>query len=151
MKNKEDQEFITSQISRRLEQLRTFSQETQGIKSWSEYLRIGLGMTLEQLAKRLGVSQSTVSAAEKSEKEKRITLKKLEALAEALECDLVYAFIPRKKLEDIIDDKAAEKTLVTISRADKHMGLEDQKVIFQNDKKLEILKEKTKFSKHLWD
>ena len=69
MKTPKEQKLITKQVSRRLEELRDLSAKTKGINSWIEYVRAGLGMTLEQLAQRVGVSQATLSGSIKSEKE----------------------------------------------------------------------------------
>lgn len=147
----QEQKLITKQISRRLEEISAFKVSSLGIKSWSEYIRQGLGMTVSQLAKRLNCAQSTTSQAEKLEKEGRITINKLREMADALNCDLVYAFVPRKKLEDIIEDQATKKVLETMELAETHMSLEDQKVTIEKEERLAELKEEKKYSKHLWD
>jgi DNA-binding Xre family transcriptional regulator len=63
---------------------------------WIAEIRSLLLMTSSQLARRVGVSQSVISNLQKSEREKTITLKSLEKVANALECELVYVLIPKK-------------------------------------------------------
>lgn len=43
---------------------------------------------------------------EKHEAEGKIILATLSKLAEAMDCELVYAFVPEKKVEDILWDTA---------------------------------------------
>ena len=141
---------IRKQISRRLEDLREFKNLTVGISSWSRYVREGLGMTLAQLAKRVGVAHSTMSEAEGRECDGNITLNKLKQVADALNCDLVYAFIPRKKLDDLVYDQAHMKAKYSISTSTTHMELEDQKVETDEARLKEIIEDKM-YSKYLWD
>jgi predicted DNA-binding mobile mystery protein A len=69
-------------------------------------MRDALGMTTRQLALRMGVSQSAVSQLERSEIADGIRLESLRRAAEALECDLVYALVPRTTLERTMRDRA---------------------------------------------
>ena len=45
-----------------------------------------------------------------------------------MECDFIYAFVPRKKIKLLIKEKALEKAKQILTRADTHMSLENQKV-----------------------
>lgn len=146
-----EQKLITKQISRRLEGIREVSAKAKGITSWIDYVRAGLGMTLSQLADRVGVTQATISGSIKSEKEGRITLKNLKEIANAMECDLVYEFVPRKKLEDIIYAQALKKTAQLMAEADSHMALEDQQVTLDREERLRELAADNIYSKYLWD
>lgn len=151
MKSQKEQKIITKQVSKRLEALRPLLLEAKGIPSWIEYVRLGLGMSLTQLAQRLGVAQSSLSSSVKLEKEGRITINKLKEIADAMECELVYGFVPRKKLDDIIHDQAVKKTLYLMDETETHMSLEDQKVkIDKNDRIDELVQERI-YSKYLWD
>jgi predicted DNA-binding mobile mystery protein A len=92
-------------------------------------VREALGMTTAQLARRLEISQPSAVGLENSEASKAITLKTLERAASALDCTLVYALVPRKPLEDLVQErarKAALKRLRTISHS---MALENQRVL----------------------
>ena len=55
-------------------------------------------LSTTQLAHRLGVQQSTVVRLEQSEKRGAVTLNSLRKAAEALGCELVYAFVPNKSV-----------------------------------------------------
>jgi predicted DNA-binding mobile mystery protein A len=151
MKPAKEQKIISKQISRRLEELRSFKSQARGINSWIDYVRLGLGMSLSQLAERIGVAQSSLSGSIKLEKEGRITISKLKEVANAMECDLVYSFVPRKKIEDLMRDQAIKKTTELMDLAETHMSLEDQKVNLDKNERMKDLVEEKIFSKHLWD
>src|SRR5215212_1792829 len=68
---------------------------------WIREIRSALGMSAAQLAHRLGVGQSTVAKLEKSEAEATISLQSLRKVAEAMDCTLVYAFVPRNTLQSV--------------------------------------------------
>jgi predicted DNA-binding mobile mystery protein A len=75
-------------------------------KGWIRAIREGLGMTATQLAKRLSVTQATLSTLEASEARGTIQLATLHRVAEAMNCTLVYAFVPAEPLEKIVQDRA---------------------------------------------
>lgn len=76
---------------------------------WIAEIRKALMMTSVQLAKRLGIDQSTLSRLEKSEVKNTIRLESLEKAANALNCELRYVFIPRKSLEKTWFAQAEQK------------------------------------------
>ncbi len=151
MKSPQNQKLITRQVSKRLEALRTLMNESKGIPSWIDYVRQGLGMSLTQLATKLGIAQSSLSSSVKLEKEGRITINKLKEIADAMECDLVYGFVPRKKIEDIIRDQAVKKTIELMDETENQMSLEDQKVNLDKNERLKDLVDERIYSKYLWD
>lgn len=151
MKTPQEQKIITKQVSRRLEEMRPLKLHTKGISSWIEYVRLGLGMSLSQLAARVGVAQSSLSGSIKLEKEGRISIKKLKEIAEAMDCELVYGFVPRSKIEDMMREQATKKTSELMDQAETHMGLEDQKVTLDKKERMKDLVEERIFSKYLWD
>ena len=118
--------LITRQISTKLEQLKDSFNTVRGINSWSKYIREALGMSGGQLAKRLGLAANSLSSLETREIEDRLTLGKIKELANALEGEFVYAFIPKKPLEEVIHQQAKFKALESLSSSDTHMQLEDQ-------------------------
>ncbi|MBI3429073.1 MAG: mobile mystery protein A [Actinobacteria bacterium] len=94
---------------------------------WIRSIRESLQMSQAQLAVRLGVSQRTVHAMEISEVEGRIQVESLKRAADALNCDLAYALIPRRSLEETIRSRArslAKEQMVAINQT---MLLEDQR------------------------
>ena len=151
MKKPKEQKLIRRQVSRNLEALKQELEVVRGIKSWSEYMRLALGMTVSQLAKRLGLKQPAVSGLEKREIEGRLSINNLKKIANAMDCDLVYAFIPRQPVEKIVYDQAKMKVTQSMERAETHMELEDQKVLLDKNERMEDLIEEKIYSKYLWD
>lgn len=151
MKKLKEQKLIRNQISRKLAEIGEILKLVNGIDSWSRYLRKALGMSVSQFAQRLGVTQSSASGMEKREVEGTLTINKLRQMADAVECDLVYAFVPRDSLEKIIINQAKKKALRSIELSDTHMALEDQKVKLKMEERIKELIEEKMYSKYLWD
>ena len=80
-------------MDRRLDALRKWP-STRPPRGWLRAIRDALGMTMQQYAGRLGVSQPRIIALEKSEVEDTVTLGTLRRAAAALDCQLVYAVVP---------------------------------------------------------
>ena len=95
---------------------------------WIRPIREALGMTTGQFAKRLGVSQPRVAALEKAEADGVVSLKSLRKAAEALECDFVYALVPKRPLEQVVKDRARHVAERQLARTDQTMRLENQAV-----------------------
>jgi predicted DNA-binding mobile mystery protein A len=95
---------------------------------WIKTIREALGMTAVALARQLNVRSSTVHKLEKSEADDSISLASLRKVAEALNCELHYALVPRTSLETKLRNQAklvARKNLFPVSHS---MALEDQSV-----------------------
>lgn len=97
-------------------------------RGWIRELRAALGMTAEQLAARMQISQSTLTALEQSEAEERITLKSLQKAARALDCELVYALVPVVPLEDMLRSRLHHVAKERLERTAHTMTLEGQTV-----------------------
>lgn len=95
-------------------------------RGWLRAVRQALGMTTRQLASAVGVSQAAVMDAERSEARGDITLTTLRRYAEALDCELVYALVPRQPLEDMIEQRADLIARDHVSRVRHSMALENQ-------------------------
>ena len=85
-------------------------------------------MTTAQLAKRLRMKQPSIVAIEQSEAKGSIELATLRRVAEALDCTVVYAFVPNKPLEAAIRDRARAFMRRRRGPVEHSMLLEDQKV-----------------------
>ena len=83
-------------------------------------------MTAVQLARRLGVTQATLSALEASEARGSIQLATLRRAAEAMHCALVYVLVPNEPLEKTVRDRAREIAVEQMRLVDHTMLLEDQ-------------------------
>jgi predicted DNA-binding mobile mystery protein A len=93
---------------------------------WTKAIRESLGISTAQLAERLGVSQPSVIDLERREAGERITLASLKRAAEALECTLVYALVPKAPLEEMVRDAARRAAEAELAASLHSMGLEDQ-------------------------
>ena len=95
---------------------------------WLRAIREVLGMTTTQFSTRLGVSQSRVVAMERAEQTGSLTMKNLARAAKALDCELVYALVPRHSLQAMIDKRINQKATATIGAISHSMMFEDQEV-----------------------
>lgn len=123
-----DREKARKALDKRLNSLRNPEMFAMPPRGWIKAIREALGMTTRQFARRMGVSQPRAVAIEKAEPEQSITLETLERAAHALDCQLVYALVPRHSLEQTVKDRAldvARRRLISTSHS---MTLEDQAV-----------------------
>jgi predicted DNA-binding mobile mystery protein A len=95
-------------------------------KGWIRAIRDAIGMSGVQLAARLGVRPQTVDSIEKSEAAGSIQLGTLRRAAEALDCTLVYALVPRTSLEDAVERRARKIAIRHLQRVAHTMRLEAQ-------------------------
>jgi predicted DNA-binding mobile mystery protein A len=125
--------------------------QSQPVRGWIKAIREALGMTAEQLAKRLGVKQPSVVALEQSEAKGAIELATLRRVAEALGCTLVYALVPNKPLEQTVRERARLFARRRREPIEHSMALEDQKVQHKETEALidEILRETN--PRRFWD
>jgi len=72
------------------------------------------------------VTRARISQAELSETEGSMTLKQLQRLAESMECDLVYAIVPKTSVDNILENRAKQKAAKIVRNASVHMSLEAQ-------------------------
>jgi predicted DNA-binding mobile mystery protein A len=94
--------------------------------NWFQIIRESLGMSTRYLAKKMGITHGRVAQLQKAESNGSITLRNLQKLANSLECEMIYAFVPQKSLEDIIETKAKEIAKECINRVAHSMSLEQQ-------------------------
>jgi predicted DNA-binding mobile mystery protein A len=83
-------------------------------------------MSGQQLAARLEVRQQTVETIEKSETAGTVQLKTLRRAAEALDCALVYALVPKNSLDDAVNSRARKIAIRHLDRVAHTMRLEAQ-------------------------
>lgn len=93
---------------------------------WIRAIRQGLGMNAAQLADRMQVSQPRIIAMEHSEAMGAVTLKTLQRAAEALNCTLVYALVPKEPLEQVVHNRALNVAAERIANVEHTMRLENQ-------------------------
>lgn len=116
------------QLDKRLNSLRNKDSFARPPRGWIKAIREALGMTTAQLGQRIGVSQPRAVAIEQAEKTGTITLDSLERAARALDCELVYALVPRKPLEELAEERALTLAKRRLASTHHSMALEDQGV-----------------------
>jgi predicted DNA-binding mobile mystery protein A len=121
-------------LDERLTSLKPESRFAVPPKGWIRAIREAIGMTGAQFAARLGVKPPSVVDLEKSEATGSMQLRTLRRAAAALDCQLVYALVPRTSLQQAVDERARRIALAAIERVAHTMALEDQAV---NDPDLE--------------
>lgn len=97
---------------------------------WVKTLRETLSISVAQLAARLGLSRSRISQLENAEIQDAVTLRTLREVANAMECELVYAIVPKghTTLENIIKSRAEQLAKERVERVAHSMSLEEQTI-----------------------
>ncbi len=104
-------------------------------QGWLLSLRTALGMSMAEVAGRVGVSRSAIYQAEKQELSSSITLKQMQKLAQAMGGRFVYAVVPETTVESIIHQQAQKKAMALVRNASEHMALENQALTTEENKK----------------
>lgn len=96
-------------------------------EGWIATVRKALGMSGPQLAKRLGLTRARISQMERAETHGGISLKSMQAAAEAMNCRFVYAIVPASgSIGTLLQQRALKKAEEVVKRAAQHMALENQ-------------------------
>ncbi len=143
------------QIDSKLKTLKTLENLKIPSIGWLKELRLALGMSLTQFSRRLSLSPQGGKEIENREVERNITLKSLDRAAEALDCKVIYAIVPKEgSLKKIVDSKILELSKSIVERGNLSMELEGQKLTKRSlkqailDKKEEL---SFRFPKAIWD
>ena len=126
--NKQFRDLQTQQMDALLETWRTAQLSARPRSGWVRAIRESLGMSAAAFARRLGMTPVGVRKLESAEASDAITLASLRKLAQALDCELQYALVPRNSLLQQVRDRAeivARERLRPIAHS---MALEDQAV-----------------------
>ena len=122
---------------------------------WIKAIRTALGMSMQQLASRLNITKQGVMDIERREKDGSITIKSLRNVANAMDMQLVYGFVPNGgSLEALIEKRARELATRIVMRTAATMQLEDQSV--SKERIEEAIQQRTlslchEMPKILWD
>ncbi|MEO8029618.1 MAG: mobile mystery protein A [Gemmatimonadota bacterium] len=117
--------LVQKQVERRLEPWHKLRNQMPGT-GWLSTIRQALGMSATQLGERIGMTRQGVADLERREREESATLAVLRKAAEGMNCDLVYAIVPRASLADLRRKQATDSAAREIGRVAHTMGLEDQ-------------------------
>jgi len=122
---------------------------------WVRTLRAALNMSAEQLANRLGLTRSRITQLENAEIHDAVTIRTMKEVANAMECEFVYAIVPKNNssLEAIIKARAEQVANEKVNRVAHSMSLEAQSV---DNEALKMQKNEltekltTRLNKKLW-
>lgn len=116
----------TQQIDKALQPLRA-AKLPRPPKGWIRAMREAMGVSASELARRLDANRSLASQQERAEMDDRITLRSLRSCASALDCDLVYVFVPRETtIEETLAARARAAASKAVHRVEHSMALENQ-------------------------
>ncbi len=113
-------------LEARLAPLRDNTISARPPKGWVRALRDAIGMTAAELGRRIGVSQAQASQFEQGEVDGSITLRSLRGVAEAMDCELVYALVPRRPLDEMLMSEAVKVAERQLRSTHHTMTLENQ-------------------------
>ena len=95
---------------------------------WIRAVRDALGMSQAALASRLGITQGAVAQLEHAEIRGGITIAKLNGVATALDCRLVYALAPTSSLQETVERRALVTAEQQVGYVSQTMALEGQDI-----------------------
>ncbi len=143
------------QLTHKMTAFASLSQIAMPPTGWIKAIRLALGMSMQQLGRKMGITKQSVLDMEQREKDGAVTLKALREAATALDMQLVYGFVPRDgTLDALIERKAKELAVQLVMRTSQSMKLEEQE---NNKLRIErAIQEKTQALKQempkvLWD
>jgi len=150
------QNLIIQQLDKKFEKIQSVSNSLMvPSNGWINTLRKTLNISLKQLGKKLNVSSQNINQFEQREKDGSISLQKLKDVAEALDMNFVYTFIPKDgSLEKLIEKHSYKLAEEIVKRTSHSMKLEDQENTEERIRKaIEDRAEKIKneLPKYLWD
>lgn len=118
---------------------------------WVRAVREALGMSATELGQRMGITRRRVAAIETEELIGAMKLATLQRAAEAMDCRLVYAFVPKAPLEELVQARAREKAEGIVRNVSHHMRLEEQGVGAEGERReVDRLAERLADQRGLW-
>jgi predicted DNA-binding mobile mystery protein A len=115
------------QLNEKMDQLNGMQHVIVPPIGWIKAIRNGIGMSMEQLGKKLSITKQGVMDIEKREKKGAITIKSMQEIAKAMDTQFIYGFVPNAdSLEQMIENRALEIATKIVERTSTSMKLEDQ-------------------------
>ncbi len=118
--------LMQEQIQKKINNFAEGLNQSIPTSGWIRTIRQALGMSSYILADRLGCDRSNVTAMEKREQQRTISLETLEQVAQAMNCKLVYSFVPLESLDKIFEKQARVIARQRIEEVNYSMKLEAQ-------------------------
>jgi predicted DNA-binding mobile mystery protein A len=128
--------LIREQLEIKLQVFKPLANTRPPQKGWIRAIRDALGMTAKQLASKMGISQQAVARIEKDESDGAVTIKTMQRIAEALDCNFVYGFAPRVSLNTTIRNQAHKVAGRRLAQVNQTMVLEAQSLNRDENKKV---------------
>ncbi len=123
----EFRELRIKQLERALVPFQAAASIPRPYKGWVRAIRQAVGLSSNDLAAKMGTSRQLIIQQENAESQDRITLRTLRALAHALDCDLVYALVPRSgSLPALAASQARNRARNNVIGVEHSMALESQ-------------------------
>lgn len=147
--------LIQKQMDELIQSLVSGKQNARTSAGWIQSARLALGMSLRQLAERVGVSVSALTNFEKREQADSVSLSTLKKAANAMDMELVYYFKPKDgSIKNAVEKQARKKAQEILNQSNQTMKLEDQETNSSSQKlELERLTKDimSKMPQNLWD
>ncbi len=124
-----------SQLDRSFMDLKTLNLRTPK-KGWLKEVRESLGMSMKDLAERLGTIKQRIERIEKDEVAAKVTLETMRKTAAAMNCDFIYFVVPKNSLEETLKDQALRTAQKILKQVGKTMALEAQGTSNLSQKKM---------------
>lgn len=132
--DKQFRDLQLQQMDALLETWRAEQLSARPRSGWVRAIRESLGMSAAAFARRLGMTPVGVRKLESAEASDAITLASLRKLAQALDCELQYALVPRTSLVQQVKDRAETVARERLRPIAHSMALEDQALQGQQNK-----------------
>jgi predicted DNA-binding mobile mystery protein A len=118
------------------DQVRRLLGDAEGLRAvhapsdgWLRAIREALGLPIRALAARAGLSSTAALSAERNEARGTISINQLRRMAAALDCELVYALVPRRDLGTVVDEQAEKLAREEVLGVAHSMSIEDQRPV----------------------
>lgn len=149
-----DRKLIREQLDEKLNSIKEVVSSSMPSQGWIKSIREALGLSTAQLGKKVGIDQSRISRIENAEMTGEVKLSTLMKIAKSIDMQLVYAFVPKNSLEDMVHQQARQIALKRMKRLNNTMRLEEQELSTeQKQKTLEDMVNKIMIDepKDFWD
>ena len=114
--------LIQKQMDELIQTFVSGKQNVQTSAGWIQSARLALGMSLRQLAERVGVSVSALTNFEKREQADSVSLATLKKAANAMDMELVYYFKPKAgSIKDAVEKQARKKAQEILNQSNRFL------------------------------
>jgi transcriptional regulator with XRE-family HTH domain len=94
-------EWARVELERKVRGFRRTRMHARPPEGWLRAMRLAVGIPAEEIAAQMGFTAKMVFQMERAEQRRSISLERLERMARAVGCDLVYGLVPwERSLED---------------------------------------------------